>query len=297
MRYEFQIVDVFTAQRFGGNQLAVLPRAAGLTTEQMQDVAAEFNFSETTFVLPPEDPSHTHKVRIFTPVAELPFAGHPNIGTAFVLAAAAADEPAEFRFEEAAGVVTVSVSYAVGEPVSCELTAPQPLTLGDVLPVPAVAASVSLPQRDIVTSTHPPQIATVGVPFLLVEVVDRAALARSRADAARLRPLLSSDRAIGVHLYTRDSPDASIDLQARMYAPSQGVEEDPATGSANCILAAMLTHYAPAARREFIWRIAQGIEMGRPSRLIARVNKHDTEVSNIWIGGSSVRVAEGRIEV
>ena len=188
-RYRFYLVDVFTEHRFGGNQLAVLPEADGLSAEQMQRIAAEFNFSESTFVLPAEDPANTARVRIFTPAAELPFAGHPNIGTAFVLASLGEPVGAQsprLVFEEAAGRVAVGVTYDAGRPVACELTAPQPLALGDTLPVDALAAAVRLREDDIVTAGHAPLIASVGIPFAFVELRDPAALAlRGRCGTLR----------------------------------------------------------------------------------------------------------------
>ena len=141
MRHRFVTADVFTRELFGGNPLAVLPDARGLDAALMQKIAREFNFSETVFVLPPDEPAHTRKLRIFTPTAEIPFAGHPNVGTAFVLAAtgalAARGETARVVFEEGAGPVQVEIHYEHGQPVYCELTAPQTLTVGATAPVGA----------------------------------------------------------------------------------------------------------------------------------------------------------------
>jgi trans-2,3-dihydro-3-hydroxyanthranilate isomerase len=301
MRYRYYTCDVFTERRFGGNQLAVLPDAAGLSSEQMQRIAREFNYSETTFVLPAEDAAHTHKVRIFTPGAEIPFAGHPNIGTAFVLAAigslpAAGGDTLQVVFEEAAGPVPVAIRYLDDQPVYCELTAPQALTLGAMLPVEAVAASVGLCPDAVVTSTHPPRVASAGLPFLLVELRDRRALAEGRVqdEHAALLQLCGGE---GLHLYTRDTGVPGVDLRARMYAPLHGVAEDPATGSANVALAGLLAACAPEADGTFAWRIAQGIEMGRPSLLEASAIKRGGGVETVRIGGRSVMVCDGWIEV
>ena len=173
MRYRYYLCDVFTDTRFGGNQLAVLPQAAGLSGERMQQIAREFNFSETTFVFPPEEAGHTNKVRIFTPGAELPFAGHPNIGTAFVLATTgrlgAIDTALSVTFEERAGLVPITIRKRPDQSVWCELTAPERLSLGKTVDVETVAAVLSLTADDIVTRTHLPQVASVGLPFLFVE--------------------------------------------------------------------------------------------------------------------------------
>jgi trans-2,3-dihydro-3-hydroxyanthranilate isomerase len=301
MRYRYYTCDVFTAHRFGGNPLAVLPEAAGLSGEQMQRIAREFNYSETTFVLPPDDPAHTRKVRIFTPGAEIPFAGHPNVGTAFVLAAIGAvatpGAETEVVFEESAGPVAVRVRCQDGRPAECELTAPQPLALGATPPVEAVAESVRLAQDVIVTRTHPPRVASAGLAFLCVELRDRAALAQASVREEAHGALMQASGAEGILLYTRDTGESGLDLRARMYAPSHGVPEDPATGSANVALAGLLAASAPEADGAFAWRIAQGVEMGRPSLLEARAIKRGGEVQTMRIGGRSVLVCDGWIDV
>jgi trans-2,3-dihydro-3-hydroxyanthranilate isomerase len=298
MRYRYYICDVFTERRFGGNPLAVLPEAEGLSGGQMQQIAREFNFSESTFVLPSEA-GHTRRVRIFTPSRELPFAGHPNIGTAFVLAATGrlgeVDPSTAVTFEEGAGVVPVAVHADPGRPIRCELEAPQPLALGDAVSASLLASAVSLAPDAIVTRTHPPQTASVGLPFLVAELTDRAALERARVHLDGLDALAAAGVPPDVHLYTR-SGDA-FDLRTRMFAPLDGVPEDPATGSANCALAGLLAHCDETADGSLHWRIAQGVEMGRPSVLEARAEKKAGAVVATWIGGSSVLVSEGSIEV
>jgi trans-2,3-dihydro-3-hydroxyanthranilate isomerase len=301
MRYRYYTCDVFTARRFGGNPLAVLPEATGLSGAQMQQIAREFNYSETTFVLPPDDPAHTRKVRIFTPGAEIPFAGHPNVGTAFVLAAtgavAGSGEILEVVFEEGAGPVAVTIRFEHKEPGFCELTAPRPIALGATPPVDLTAQSVGLSPEAIVTGTHPPQVASVGLPFLCVEVRDRAALAEARVHHEPHAALMQGCGGEGLHLYTRDTGDPEIDLRARMYAPLHGVAEDPATGSANVALAGLLAACAAESDGTFAWRIAQGVEMGRPSLLEATAVKRGGDVATLRIGGRSVLVCEGAIEV
>jgi trans-2,3-dihydro-3-hydroxyanthranilate isomerase len=298
MRYPYYICDVFTATRFGGNQLAVLPHADGLSDRQMQQVAREFNFSETTFVLPPEA-GQTRRVRIFTPSTEVPFAGHPNIGTAFALATAGELGPIDpsitVTFEERAGVVPVSIHRREGQPIWCELSAPQRLSLGKTISARSLAAAVSLASDDVVTTTHAPQVVSVGLPFLVAELKDRAALERARINPDGFDGLIAEGVVPDVHLYTHTAD--GFDIRARMFAPRDGVPEDPATGSANCALAGLLSHYHGAADGSFRWRIAQGVEMGRPSVLEARAEKREGVVAGTWIGGASVLVSEGVIEV
>lgn len=297
MGYRYYICDVFTDTRFGGNQLAVLPEAHGLSDRQMQQVAREFNFSESTFVLPAEQ-GQTRRVRIFTPTAEIPFAGHPNIGTAFVLATIGAfgaiDSSVTVTFEEKAGLVPIAIQRRQGA-LWCQLAAPERLSLGQTVPAEALAAAVSLVPEDVVTTTHRPQVASVGLPFLVAELRDRSALERARVSGQGFDSLVARGVVPDVHLYTRSGDE--FDIRARMFAPFDGVPEDPATGSANCALAGLLSHYDPATDGSSTWRIAQGVEMGRPSVLEAGAEKRGGVVEVTRVGGASVLVSEGIIEV
>ncbi len=296
MSYRYVICDVFTRTRFGGNQLAVVPDARGLSDRQMQQIAREFNFSETTFVLPPER-GHDRRVRIFTPAAEVPFAGHPNIGTAFVLAATGAfgavDAPRTVTFEERAGLVPITVRRRDGT-IWCELSAPERLSLGATVSAASLASALSLDADDVVTANHPPLVVSVGLPFLVAELRDRRALARARPDLRGFDALTAQGAVPDVHLYVRSADD--FDLRARMFAPLDGVAEDPATGSANCALAGLLLHCGSPADGAGSWRIAQGVEMGRPSVLEARAEKRGGVVTATWVGGASVMVSEGMID-
>lgn len=297
MRYRYYICDVFTDTRFGGNQLAVLPQAAGLSDSQMQQIAREFNFSETAFVFPAES-GPTRKVRIFTPKIEVPFAGHPNIGTAFALAMAGEfgplDAPITVTFEEKAGRVPISI-HKQSRGIWCELAAPESFSLGKSISAWSIASAVSLSTDDIVAKTHSPQMASVGLPFLFAELTNLSALKRARIAMDGFAALAAEGVTPDVHLYTRT--EGAFDIRARMFAPFDGVPEDPATGSANCALAGLLSHYSAVANGSFHWRIAQGVEMGRPSVLDARAEKRDGMVVATWIGGNSVLLGEGFIEV
>lgn len=298
MKYPYVTCDVFTKTRFGGNPLAVLPHADGLSDQQMQQIAREFNFSESTFVFPAQA-GHSRSVRIFTPAREVPFAGHPNVGTAFVLAASG--ELGEIRsslritFEEKAGLVPITIREANGKVTTCDLSAPQSLVFGKRIAAQLVASAVSLALEDVVTDTHPPQVASVGLPFLMVELKDRSALARARANISGFERIASEEVRPSIYLYTRSDDD--FDIRARMFAPLGGLAEDPATGSASCVLAGLLAHFDAQRSANYVYRIAQGVEMGRPSSLTARAEKADGTVTETGVGGRCVMVSEGFIEV
>ena len=298
MRRRFVTVDVFTDRVFGGNPLAVVLDAEGLTVTQMQSIAAEFNYSETTFVLPPRDPAHTAQVRIFTPRVEVPFAGHPNVGTAFVLArtqrARARSAPLNFVFEETAGLVPVTVVCAQGAIAGAEFRAPEPLSCRSELPLAAAAACLSLGVEDLLTTRHAPLVASVGLPFLIVELASPAALARARPDRAAHERTLPRDGADSVFTYYRE-PDEHVEhgqLHARMFAPLDGVQEDPATGSATAASLALLARLNPNRDAERLWRVYQGVAMGRPSLMLGR-----TQGASVYVGGHCVEVMTGTINM
>ena len=222
MQRRYITVDVFTDRAFGGNPLAVVLDAGGLSTAQMQAIATEFNYSETTFVLPPRDPAHDAQVRIFTVNSEIPFAGHPNVGTAFVLAtqAAKAAGAAEVRGKGRPGAGR-DPDGAGPAWSGAELTAPQPLKRLSQVSVEQAAACLSLSATDVKTDRHPPQIVSVGLPFLVVELASRDALRRAKPDAAAFAKTFPCDGSDAVYLYTRDVPAAEkpCELQARMFHP------------------------------------------------------------------------------
>jgi len=299
--YEFVTVDVFTDRAFGGNPLAVFPEARGLGADEMEAIAREFNYAETTFVLPPDDPANSARVRIFTPKRELPFAGHPNVGTAFVLAGRWQGAGDVFRFEQDAGLVSVRVFRRPdGRPDAAELDAPRSLQIGEGVPTDTLAACVGLDPADIRTDSHHPLSAGTGLPFVIAEVTGRAALAAARPDWAGFRDAAEAfpDLAqhFSVHLYARDETDP-VRLYARMFSPLLGVPEDPATGSANAALAALLVSLAPGEDVELAFDILQGVEMGRPSRLAARASKTAEGAVTASIGGSCVPMMRGVIDL
>ena len=294
MRMRYYTCDVFTETRFGGNPLAVLPEANGLSDKQMQQIAREFNLSETAFVFPPEA-GQTRKVRIFTPGREIPFAGHPNVGTAFVLASMGElgpiGETSSVTFEEQAGLVSVSIRKLGGNAISCEVRAPASLSIGEVVAPPLVASALSLTAADLIRDRHEPQVVSVGLPFIITELKDRSTLERARVNTSGFDSIMSTGVHPSIYFYTRSGKDGEI--RARMFAPLSGVPEDPATGSAGCAVAGLLAHLNERADGTFAYRIVQGVEMGRPSLLSARAEKAGGAVQATWIGGSCILVSEG----
>jgi trans-2,3-dihydro-3-hydroxyanthranilate isomerase len=294
MRYRYLTCDVFTDRRFGGNQLAVVPDAEGLDTSRMQRLAAEFNYSETTFVLPPRDPANLARVRIFTPRAEMPFAGHPTVGTALALGWLGRLPPAGgFVFEMEAGLVPVTVGDGTGGAPRAEFAAPRRPWSGPALAPGAVAGALGLEPGDLVADNGLPCAASCGAPFLIVELAGLASLARARVATTAGLPEVAAE---GVFLFTRDGADGEAELRARMFAPAHGIPEDPATGSAAAALAGFLAGRPGLADGWHAWRIAQGVEMGRPSQIATRARREAGEVVDVRVAGGAVPVAEGTVE-
>ncbi|EDP62243.1 Phenazine biosynthesis PhzC/PhzF protein [alpha proteobacterium BAL199] len=299
MTLTYETVDVFTDVAFGGNPLAVVFGAEGLSAAAMQAIAREFNYSETTFVLPPQNPAHTARVRIFTPNIEVPFAGHPNVGTATVLAwrDKVFDRPIGDRmvFEETAGLVPVAIIQEGGRPVGATLTAPQPFQRLGEADATEVAACLGLRPSQIREGRHQPVTGTVGLPFLLVELTDRAALEAARPVTSAILSSPSVAPVKDIHCYVRTGNGDDVDLRTRMFAPLDGVPEDPATGSANCALAGLLAELDGPADGTIRLRIAQGVEMGRPSLLLAEADRTGGVTTAIRIGGRCVAIRRGEI--
>ncbi|BBC71032.1 phenazine biosynthesis protein PhzF [Altererythrobacter sp. B11] len=289
--YHYVTLDVFTERRFGGNPLAVFPNADGLDTATMQALAAEMNYSETTFVLPPRDPANTAQVRIFNRTAEMPFAGHPNVGTAHVLARLGLAGGNVLRFEELAGLVEVRLMHENGECVGAEIDAPQPLSMLGTFGPEEIAACLSLAPEHIVTRNHLPVRASLGVDFVLAEVAPEA-LGRATPDLAAYRRVAAARDEVGERLsiffYAADGEG----IRARMFAPLAGTWEDPATGSANATLAALRLSLSDAPA--LAYQAVQGFEMGRESRLALRAWRADDGV-RASVGGRCVEMFRGTI--
>ncbi len=302
MPYRYLTADVFTDRRFGGNPLAVFPDARGLDGSRMQLIAGELNLSETVFMFPPEDPRHTRRLRIFTPGTELPFAGHPTIGAAHILAwtgeISLQGETTSVVFEEGVGPVPVSIRVADGRPVFAQLTAAQLPEFGPA-PPPAgdVAAALSLAQSDLLESGIHTQAVSCGVPFLFVPLRDRSAVGRARLNRERWQAALADFWASMIFLFAYDAEPSGSRLHARMFAPSVSIPEDPATGSAAAALAGYLAVRDSARDGTLRWVVEQGVEMGRPSILHVEADKVGGEIRAARVGGSAVLMSEGKMEV
>ncbi len=289
--YDYLTVDVFTRHRFGGNPLAVFPAAVGIDDATMQALAAELNYSETTFVLPPDDPANTARVRIFTRTAEMPFAGHPNVGTAFVLSRLGLTQRPVLRFEELAGLVEVRLIEDQRVVCGAEIDAPQPLTIKETLPVDGIAACLSLTPDRIVTAAHEPVCASVGVDFVLAAVAPDA-LAHATPDISAYRRLAHHYPDPGGRLSIFAYALSGEDVRARMFAPLSGTWEDPATGSANATLAALRLHLSGGDA--LAYKAVQGVEMGRESHLSLRAQRTDDGI-RASVGGSCVGMFRGSV--
>lgn len=300
MRY--YTADIFTTTRFGGNQLAVIPDARGLTTEQMQAITREFNYSESTFVFPPDDPKHTRRVRIFTPGSELPFAGHPTVGTAHVLAAIGeiplTGDETRIVLEEGVGPVPVVIRSREGKPVFCQFSVARLPEVGPPLPSRAtVAAAISLEEEDLLDGAWHPQVVSCGLPFSFVPVRNRAAVARSRIRMDAWEQHLAGTAGENVMVFAMDAEEPGHDVRARMYGPGAiNVPEDPATGSA---CAALGGYLAVRSSREGTqrWVVEQGYEMGRPSQIEVEADRSGGAITAVRVGGASVMVCSGEITV
>lgn len=320
----FITADVFTSEPFTGNQLAVVFGAEGLPTETLQAITREFNYAETTFVFAPEDPSHTRRVRIFTPELEVPFAGHPTIGTAHVLVASG-DVPAvgnemTLVLGENVGPVPVRITLEHGVPVHAQLTTAQlPEERVEVTDLDALAHMLSLSASDLLGGAHTPAGVSCGLPFQLialnsVEAVERARLRTDAWDAVLKGTWASWPMVFamargggGAHDPAHDPAHAArearlpahvrgCDIRARVFVPGSTVPEDPATGSANAALAGYLAARTP---RDGLlrWTVAQGVEMGRPSRLQIEAQKRDGLIDAVRVGGATVLMSEGTMTV
>jgi trans-2,3-dihydro-3-hydroxyanthranilate isomerase len=280
MGYEFTLVDVFSDRPFGGNQLAVFPDAEGIGDQTMQQLAREFNFSETTFVLPPSDPANTCRVRIFTPRQELPFAGHPTVGTAAVLAGLR-DGATRFVFEEGIGLVTVTID---GTTIRLHLTSPDYETSPQPPPVAALATALTLPEDAIAETWY----AGVGLRFCFVRLADQELVDRVSVDRAAWKAAVADGWASKMHVFA----DERDHVYARMFAPDVGVEEDPATGSACGSLVASLAMRSGRDGTHRI-RVDQGVAMGRPSVLDGAATVENGRLTEVVVGGQATIVGNG----
>jgi trans-2,3-dihydro-3-hydroxyanthranilate isomerase len=300
-RLHYHRVDVFTDRAFGGNPLAVFTNGRGLETETMQAIAKEFNLSETTFVLPPDDPRHDWRVRIFTPSSELPMAGHPTVGTSFVLAREhmipRGEAETDIVLEEGVGPVPVRVSFESGEPVFAEMSQPLPTFGPELNDRKAVAAMLSLEESDI-EADLPVEVISCGVPFLYVPLRTLDAARRARPRAELIETAATDGIPPEVFVFTREVEHEGSTVHSRMFAPGLGITEDPATGAASGPLGCYLVRYRlvecdPSA--EIVSE--QGLEMGRPSFIRIGIEQSGEEITAVRVGGRSHFMGEGFIEI
>jgi trans-2,3-dihydro-3-hydroxyanthranilate isomerase len=295
MRRRFVTLDVFTDRRFAGNPLAVVLEPHGLDTAAMQAIAREFNLPETVFLLAPSDGRHRARARIFTPARELPFAGHPTVGTAVLLALRDGMASGEIVLEQGIGPVRCRVEGCGAERGHARFDLPR--LPEEATPVPdraAIAAALGLADDDIGYAGFAPAIWSAGNPFLFVPVKGLAAIARARPDTARWDAAAAGS--IGTFLFCGETHDRANAFHARMFAPHSGVPEDPATGSAGAAFAGHLARQAGLADGAHAFRIEQGTEMGRPSLMHLWFTLRGGAVAQAAIGGDAVTVSEGMIE-
>lgn len=286
---EYLVYDVFTDTPFGGNQLAVIPDASALKEADLQHIAAEFNFSETTFVYPPKDKANTARVRIFTPTNEIPFAGHPTIGTAIALSdlGAAANMVLEL------GVGPIPCEVTKGTPSTAQFVTTVPLERLDVIDTRLASDCLSLPPDAIITQNHLPEMVSVGLPFVMIELTGLAALAQA-APATEAFKRGEQQHASNVDLFaTFAYVKTESGIQARMFAPLSNIPEDPATGSAAAALGAYLTALSGQAQT---LEIAQGVEMGRPSQIFVSTTIKGGNPSSATVRGSAVKTMQGTFD-
>jgi trans-2,3-dihydro-3-hydroxyanthranilate isomerase len=302
MNARYLTADVFTDRKFGGNQLAVFPDARQIKSDLMPRIAREFNYSETTFVLPPDDPSHTAKVRIFTPGGELQFAGHPTIGTAHVLASLGiiklTGDETRIVLEEGVGPVPVTIRAKSGRPDFVQLTAAKlPETGPPPPPSDVLAAMLSLKSGDVLEGDMKAEAVSCGTPFLFVPVRDRATVGRARIKVDIWESALAEYLTKEVFVFAMDAEQPDNDVRARMFAPGVGVPEDPATGSACVALAGYLAARDPRIQGTLRWIVEQGFEMGRPSILEIEADKKAGAITAVRVGGRTVLVCDGTMEL
>jgi trans-2,3-dihydro-3-hydroxyanthranilate isomerase len=301
MRLDYHVLDVFTDKRFAGNPLAVVHGADALDGTVMQAVAREFNLPETVFVLKPQSPAHTARVRIFTPARELPFAGHPTVGTGVLLAElrtplANGQGEALVVLEQPIGTVRVGVRLREGSATFAEFDAPKvPESVGTPAPADQLAAALGLIPAEIGFENHRPTIYSAGNPFAFVPVASLEAIAKARVASPHWET--ATQNSIGVFLYCRQTLHNTSSFHARMFAPHNGIPEDPATGSAAAAFAGVVHRFDELPDGTHKRTIEQGYEMGRPSSMYLSLEIERGKLDTVRIGGHAVRVSEGKIEI
>jgi len=298
MKIQYYTCDVFTDKQFSGNQLAVFPDATNIPDHLLQQIAKEFNLSETSFVYPPVDSKHTKRVRIFTPGGELPFAGHPTIGTAITLGTIGAitlqGNETTIILEEGVGPVPVKIRLTDGKPTFAQLAAAKLPEFNDSVPSADILAKMfTLSREEIMDKQFPLQFVGVGFPFLFVAVKNRKSLERISVNVQTMEELRLKE----VFVFTTETEKTDFQFRARMFAPLLGIPEDPATGSACAAFAGYLAAKDPLRDGTLNWNIEQGFEMGRPSLLYIEADKKAGNITGVRVGGNAVMMMEGFLEI
>ncbi len=299
-KHSFVTLDVFTSSAFGGNQLAVFPDASGIPEDALIHITREFNFAEVTFCYPPADPAHTKRVRIFTPAREIPFAGHPTVGTAIALvtlghAGAQTGGESKLVLEEGVGPIPVTVKSSPGAPMSAQFTTAKLAEVGPATPSSgAISEVLMIDPEDILMTPMAPQNVSCGLPFLMVPLRSVDAVSRSRVRIEKWDQILKAAWAPDIFVFAKDGDSH---YHARMYGPGVNVPEDPATGSANACLAGYLGARSAQQDGTLVWTVDQGVEMGRPSRIEIEADKSAGAVTAIRVGGNAVMMTEGTLSL
>jgi trans-2,3-dihydro-3-hydroxyanthranilate isomerase len=294
------LVDVFTNQPFGGNQLAVFPHARGLAPQTMQALAKELNLSESAFVLPAQDAEHDYWVRFFTPAVELPMAGHPTIGTAFVLAREHMIQLAEpettITFEEGVGVVTVTLQAREGQLQSIQMRQPLPTFGPEFADRDAIARMLSL-EKAMLDATLPLEVVSCGVPFLYIPVKSLEAIRAIRFRLDVWEQVLRDYAAPHVFVFTQEVMLQDSTVHSRMFAPAMGIAEDPATGAASGPLGCYLVRHGLVEPTVGISHLVseQGFELGRPSLVQVKIEQDGQHITGVYVGGQCYSMGEGWI--
>ena len=300
---KFYQADVFTVQPFGGNPVAVFPNAQGLTDFELQQIAREMNLSETVFVLPPTDEAAVVRLRIFTPTQEIPFAGHPVLGTFYVLAQlgliAVTDGVTRVMQECNIGLFPVEIHAREGQITRVVMTQPKPLFLGSMDETEDlfhIAKALGLPKYQIVDTKAPVMVVSTGLPVVIVPVRALTAVRSIEPDASAIVDMCERFGTNGILVYTTMTVEDHATVHTRMFAPAIGILEDPATGSASGAMGAYLVHNGlveVGPLTEII--IEQGYEIGRPSRILVQVESDDDAIKTVKVGGQVVMVVEGTL--
>jgi len=296
MEYQFYVVDVFTDKKFEGNQLAVIPFAEGLSDESMQKIAKEFNYSETVFITSTGD-KNIRDVRIFTPVSEIDFAGHPNIGAAMLLARIGEysdEKQIDIIFKEKVGDVPLSIYFEDSLPQNAELSTAKLPEKGDSPSIEEIAKAISLDVSDII-STESPLSFSCGLPFLFVPIISLEKLKQATLNHEEWKNHISQSWAPQLYLFTKETKLPNSDFHARMFAPALGISEDPATGSAAAALAGYISEYMEKNDGTFTFVVEQGFEINRPSIIEMSFTQKNHKIESVKIKGNAVIFTEGKI--